>query len=101
LKEESISLLFLEPHWFLVNQNLVILLEFFIYRKDVEFGGHVYLDAMAWEVFFVEFEGYEQIFGKGCVKISKNGISLIKKEEGFGHLFPLWFLLIIISLSFK
>jgi hypothetical protein len=52
LKEEAISLLFLEPHWLIVNQNLVILLEFFYIqkRKDVEFGGHVYLDAMAWEV---------------------------------------------------
>jgi hypothetical protein len=33
LQEESISLLFLEPHWFIVNQNLVILLEFFYIHK--------------------------------------------------------------------
>jgi hypothetical protein len=37
-----------------------------------------YLNAMAWEVCFIEFEGYEHIFGKGCVKISKNGISYQK-----------------------
>lgn len=33
LKEESISLLFLEPHRFIVNENLVILLEFFYIQK--------------------------------------------------------------------
>jgi len=100
LKAESISLLFFEPHWFIVNQNLVILLEFFYIQKRC----WVWWSCLPWchglGSNFIKFEGYEHIFGKGCVKISKNGISYPKKKVfvtcfyyGFYLLSSIWLLI--------